>query len=522
MIKAFKLILTDSRPHASPSLKTVNDLFLSFEPIRNVGKISFPHRLYQGGTFNALGDPLIAPDLMVYPKDITTLQARQSIMLYAFDQRAAYYTLTGVTVNGDGISITGQTSGRVIVGASKHYELILDTTRPGGIVGEVIWHFSDHPDVIATIDAANPSIWFYKPTYPIKEDWRFATAVIESKKSEERIQNAPHPTCSFTYEHHEKEEQLVTSLEKLRNYGSAPILVPWWLDAIPSISVNKGDVSIPVKIGSRRFFDTALLYKSKDDYEVVRIANQSSSALFFKRPVSKTYSNVMLIPLLNCIATSGNDYTQSGRTAKAKVTFSTVDPLRINPLDWEDNYLNKPVLFRYRKPQKHEVKHDWKQKVTQSNVPHFTKHREVVLDSLDFELLERDVAAFQRRMKRLYGRAQAFWVIDKKIKIELAEVSTMDRITIKPINFAELIGSECDLYLNIDSHRHYIHARLSSVDAKGNEVLELTTTSRNVLKPSQLVESGLLRLVRSESDNVSFTHRHGLTNVSLSLRQIER
>ncbi|WP_196333289.1 hypothetical protein, partial [Vibrio harveyi] len=77
-------------------------------------------------------------------------------------------------------------------------------------------------------------------------------------------------------------------------------------------------------------------------------------------------------------------------------------------------------------------------------------------------------------------------------------------------------------YLNIDSHRHYIHARLSSVDAKGNEVLELTTTSRNVLKPSQLVESGLLRLVRSESDNVSFTHRHGLTNVSLSLRQIER
>ncbi|EOA9033287.1 hypothetical protein ACIMS2_000650 [Vibrio harveyi] len=516
----FKFIITDARDHASPSLKTVNDLYLSLNPIREANGTSFPDRHYNAASFLALGDPLFAPDLMIFPSEITTLQARQSIMLYALDQRVAHYTLTGVTVNGDGISVTGQTSGRVIVGASKLYELTLDTTRPGGIVGEVVWHFSDHPDLVVSIDAANPSIWFFKPTYPIKEEWRFATAVIESKKSEERIKNAPHPTCSFTYGHHEKIGDLLPSLEKIRNYGKNPILVPWWIDSMADISVNKGDTSIAVSIGSQRFFDTALIYLSDDEYEVIRITSKANNAITLKRPISKSYDHALLIPLLNCVAMSGVNYTPKGCTANAKVTFSMVDPLRLDTMNWDENYLNKPVLGRYRKPQKHEVNHDWKQKITQANIPHFMLHREVVSESLDLELLERDTAEFQRKIKVLSGRAQDFWLVDSKFKIELAESSTTDRLIIKPINFAENFGREVELFLNIDNHRNYFHARFAGTDAKGNEILEITTTIRDVLEPEQLIDSGLLRLVRADSDSLNFTHRHGVTNLSLSVRQI--
>lgn len=467
--------------------------------------------------YRHIGDPVLAPEIDSNPRIITNLVKQQSLFLSVFDQRMPVLTIDSV-VEGDGIQIYGQKSGKLITGSMKAYQIVLDTKRGSSVTGRITWHFKERDSYSVDVSAINSSLWSYRPIWPIIEKFKWSTAVLKTTESEQRIAAAENPIQALKYSYLNNRSISRDLDNKIRQLGKHNIMIPLWLQHIDNISVNAGALFIPVSDSNNRFGKLAALYHDYDHYELITISSQTDTGITLERPVNNNHTNAILVPVTFAISKGGIKSTSDGRYSKQSIEFNVINPTKKQNIMWDRYYLGSPVLERYTRGISHNTRFDIELRITDANQLTSRLTRKGVNHTAELKILSENYLELISRLFQLRGRLRPIWLVSNRNEIVIAKTSAKSQLIIKPIG---IVQKQMHLYMKWKNGTiECLKAIPNGVDTDGNEILLIETNETQDIHPTDLMFGHIMTRMRMVSDDVNITHYSKYSDVKFNLIEV--
>nr|WP_086937499.1 hypothetical protein [Thaumasiovibrio occultus] len=432
-------------------------------------------------------------------------------------------TLQSLTANGNsGLNLVSIEGGTTLAphGGTFRYVLNVSDKVPVRIDAHWRWQF-DHAATSLSVNGTKLVIWPYPPIYPVVEQWQWATAIIETRSAEQRLNNADWPVQSLSYRYTHHRDLALSNEMRFAINGDFPLAVPLWLDAIPNVSVQAGATTIAASVGQREFNDSALLYHNEHDYELVNIAAITPSTLELKGQVQRDHRNATLLPIRFAISKDGIKTNRRGLETNQEISFLNTELFTLPASPWPVNYRGIPVLTEYRKQARTRAKFPWKQRRTATNTPVNFLQRDVHRKQVDIELLDHgDRLAFRQRLTAFKGGLNPVWWLSYGHEIRIAALCTRNKLVVERRGFTERWPQGLHLWLEWADGPELVAARPEGLDANGNEILAIDTPNTHPVTDADLTAGHLLYLVRCDDDNWKFKHTKYQSSVTLSLIEV--
>lgn len=373
-----------------------------------------------------------------------------------------------------------------------------------------------------------PTLWPYCPTETFSEGLSWRSDVIRAYSTEQRIRLTEVPRRVFNISHLLNQRKYERAKQLVMGVGGGTWYLPLWHER-QRVSVSYGSGTITVDTTSCEYVNGgyACLWTSDELCEVVLIGTVAAGSLTLSGATSRAYTDAFVMPAVvasnpygieavrsvNSVVAVSAEWSVYAGTDIGASTYPTyrgypavTDCVRIGsgtisesvscPVDVVDNGFSDPFIDAQQSTVRRSLNLSWM--------------------ATDLDQL-RSVREWLHYIK---GSQSAYWVPDWTSGIELlANVSPSDTtITIRQI-LLDNIAEAGDLVIMVGS-THY-RFQFTSVSTVGSaEVLTLSAPAGVSIAMADVSRACLLRLCRSVSDRVEFSHRYRGNDRQLSACQV--
>lgn len=177
------------------------------------------------------------------------------------------------------------------------------------------------------------AIWPYKPLDSMKEQLEWNTDIIKTFDSEQRIAIRSAPRTVYNIENYMDAKDFSIAKSLAKAFSNLVFSLPSWFDAIKVPNISAGSVVINVSTvnADYRVGSNAIILKNKDEYEPVEIIAKTNSSITAKTPISKAYTDALVMPMRTVRALGGLTFKrQPGEITFASVDFTSTDDIDLS------------------------------------------------------------------------------------------------------------------------------------------------------------------------------------------------
>lgn len=362
-------------------------------------------------------------------------------------------------------------------------------------------------------------LWPFCPLDGMLEGMEFATDVLQCFDGEQRIRLKDTPWRTFSHSYNWTHRQYEKARSMMRGQHPGPFELPDWPMA-HAVSVNSGSSAI-VFDNAYPFLDigdSVAIIQSCEKYQELTITDADAFGVTLQFPVSETYTNARLVPLVDANAAEGLQASRSVQPILgAQVEWRSYSGADLADAGSHPTYRTYPVLTQAAcvgagaMPESVLTAFDTVDNGLARPFFDTTRERPVQTLGAAWQPIPRlDRYTLRQWLYWLRGRQRAFWLPGWNRGIELLATITNggSTVVIRNIGFSEGYGSG-DLFIRTTSGViHTLQVASSVADTDGlTETLTLTSPSPATITPAQVNTACLMFLVRLASDRIEFEHR---------------
>lgn len=362
-------------------------------------------------------------------------------------------------------------------------------------------------------------LWPFCPLDGMLEGVEFRTDVLSAFDGEQRIRLKDTPNRTFSHSYNWTHRQYEKGRSMMRGRHPGAFSLPDWPHAF-TVSANSGASAI--SFGNVYPFldigDEVAIIQSCDQYQELTITDADAFGITLQFPLSQTYSNAKLVPLLEANAAEGLQASRSVQPiVGAQVEWRSYSGADIADAGSHPTYRTYPVLTQAAcigdGAMPESILSPFDSLDNGIARPFFDTTRESPIQTLGAAwqpVSRQDRYQLRQWFYWLRGRQRAFWLPGWNRGIELLQTITNggSTVVIRNIGFSEGYGSG-DLFIRTTSGViHTLQVASSIADTDGlTETLTLTSPSPATITPAQVETACLMFLVRLASDRIEFEHR---------------
>lgn len=360
-------------------------------------------------------------------------------------------------------------------------------------------------------------IWPFRPLDPMLEGLIFRTDRLRSFSKDQRIRLTDIPRRTFNHNYRWTGGQYERARAMLRGLLPQSLMVPDWT-AFSRITASAGITSLVFDNTDPQIAadGEAVIIQDDETYEELNITGSSVGGLTISPGLTRSYTNAILAPLIECHASEGLNASRN------------VSPIREAQIEWtgysgEDiaddggklTHRGLPVLTECSRLGEGSIPaglvHPFDVVDNGLAVPYFDTIQEqpVQLFGAAWQPQTRAEAyALRQWFHYIKGRQKAFWVPDMNRGLELAaNISNgAGSITIRNVGFTDGYGSG-DIFIKTLDGNYYTLQVASSMESGANEVLTLEDPAPAAVSINQLDKFSMMFCVILAADRIEWLHR---------------
>ena len=360
-------------------------------------------------------------------------------------------------------------------------------------------------------------IWPFPPLTPMLEGLLFRTDSIRTFSSAQRVRLLDIPRRTFNHKYRWTQGQSERARNILRAQLPGPLEVPDWSD-IRRATALSGATSVDFDNTAPELTaaDSVVILQNWKQFELLDIDSATATGVTLSTPLSGSYSDAVVLPLIECDAMDGLDATRSVLpTREAQIEWVSYSGRDVADDNGAPTYRGNPVLIHCSR-------------LGDGTMPFGMTHPfEAVdnglarpfLDTTQEQAVQRFGAAWQPTSRAesfalrqwfhyLKGRQRAFWIPDMNQALGLASsmVAGAGSISIRNVGFSDAYGSG-DLFLRTVAGAVYTLQVASSSPSGTSETLVLSSPAPANVSVSQVEQLCMLFCVTLASDRIEWAHR---------------
>lgn len=185
------------------------------------------------------------------------------------------------------------------------------------------------------------AIWPYKPFDSMKEQLEWNTDIIQSFDGEQRIAIRAAPRTTFSIDNYLNAYNFSIAKSMVKAFSNLAFSLPTWFNAniVPSIAANATVINVSTLNADYRVGSNAIILVDENNFEPVEITGKTDSSITVKQPISKAYTNVIVMPLRIVRALNGVSFKrQPGEITTASIDFMALDDIDLSTNSATINY----------------------------------------------------------------------------------------------------------------------------------------------------------------------------------------
>jgi hypothetical protein len=397
-------------------------------------------------------------------------------------------------------------------------------TGSPNLAGTYIFNFVGAPLSIYLL-GKRVIVFPFPPKVTFGESRSWATDVISARSGETRysLRDTPRLNLRYDYEFHSREDhsQAVTMANTLAAYS---VGLPLWSDNYKLASVTAGSTDIYFKTANLEFVvgSSAVIYTSFSKYEVVQIAAIYSDHVTLSNTVVASQGACWIIPIVIGYLSNGFLFSDTSKHANTASLEATIVENFVSPVWVAPTYLGYPILTDT-------------QVVSLELSGGFRREQSVAdctsgyIQNVDQEYYNRysyTISFIAKTRAELYSLRRKFDYIKGKYTPFFLPSGVKDIDTIWTLSagtstltiYREFWDLYPPQYVRVSNTSYADMFTVSSVvviDAT-TAYLQFTTNAVNTI--SNITKIEIVRLVRLDSDTVTFTHEdRNVTTVKVAV-----
>lgn len=462
------------------------------------------------------GRILILPSLV----DVGNILTDQTYKVEVWNANSRSVTLNRIDESGtEGMSLVTYPNTTPIeykLFQSMIYTLTVTSNGPPVISAIFNYIFDGIPHTLTVI--GNRVVpWYYMPQSKFRETFDWLTNVLNTKDTEQRIRLRKTPRASISYSYQLHESYRGEAYNLAYSWSHRLFGVPIWNEQQVVKEIHQGDFELFVDTSYTLFSNGGLLYIYESDMNiaVVEISAVFSDKIVLKKPLTKSYINALVMPMVIGRARGGITFNEEFTTViKSDITFDVsnvkfrpdigawpvyngkkifnYDQIRISPpqpvfarlVEVFDNGIAAPENFYTR---------------------NFTQKKYVM--SFDITT-KKDIYVIYGFFFSLYGMQKSFYLPTPYNELIVVEDIAAAGIVIvtSNTNFGKTF-SRRDFRMILNDGTIFYRTIVSSIiDNQGREVLTINLPFNRVILTSEIANINYLDEFRLDSDSVTLEY----------------
>ncbi len=362
-------------------------------------------------------------------------------------------------------------------------------------------------------------LWPFCPLDGMLEGMEFRTDILQAYSDEQRIRLKDTPWRTFSHSYNWTHRQYEKARSMMRGQHPGAFSLPDWPMAhLVSVTAGASAIAFDNTLPTLEVGDSVAIIQTCEQYQELVITGSDDFGITLQFPVTQTYTNARLVPLLEANAAeglpasrsvqpivgaqvewrsySGADIADAGtftqyrgypvQAQAACIGDGQMAESVLTPFDTVDNGLARPFFDTTRGQPRQMLGAAWQPQGREESY------------------------SLRQWLYWLRGRQRAFWLPGWNRGIELLATITNggSTVVIRNIGFSDGYGSG-DLFIRTNAGQVYtLQVSESVADTDGlTETLTLATPSPATITPANVDQACLMFLVRLASDRIEFEHR---------------
>lgn len=439
--------------------------------------------------------------------DFGTFSDNVELKGYVWNATLEQQTVTLKTHIGDtdGVEQIYQT---ITLNPTEQREFTITATADGetSIDGQILTTFTTTSTPL-TVLGSRVLIFIFEQERNSKEVFEFLTNISKSYNNEyrQKLRDEPRHKANKSFKIFNNQYGL---LEQFTNNSvKKRYNIPLWADekyfftelTAGAVSIDYGDIP-EFSIDN---ISNLLVYKDKDNYEVVQIVNIIGTSIALKKEIDNTYNRYRIVPLYNGYIT-GLDITNINKYSEFDCEIITNESVKDNGVVQFDIYNSYYVnSLDFINKQSRDITQDIKTIDNDTGLFEFIEERLYNNDiiSVEIHVTKEELNNYKSFLFYTAGQLKPFWIHSRK---EEFIFDSFDGINFDRIN----VSSYAKLDVFKDKHCYFVDDNNNYYYRKINTATELSVGSYQliidiVLPNVNIVISGFLFLVRFNSDTAA-------------------